>query len=86
MSTSKAPKPKISAAMRRRTTEAPAAPGPDMAAAYRQAEAEPVKATSIRLPERLHKQLRIKSAESGVPMSQLIIQAIEQAHPETKEA
>ncbi|WP_206451831.1 hypothetical protein, partial [Micrococcus sp. KRD096] len=58
---------------------------PDMTLAYAahaQAAAEPIKATSIRLPERLHKHLRRHSVEVGVPMSQLIIQAIEAKYPE----
>ncbi|MEB2529341.1 hypothetical protein CIK52_17820 [Kocuria rosea] len=74
-------------AARGRRTPAPATPtdGPDMTLAYAahaQAATEPIKATSIRLPERLHKHLRRHSVEAGVPMSQLIIQAIEAQHPE----
>lgn len=82
MTTSKAPKPKISPAMRRRTPADAETAGPDMRKAYRRPEGEPVKATSIRLPERLHKHLRRHSVEVGVPMSQLIIQAIEAQYPE----
>lgn len=82
MTTSKAPKPKISPAMRRRTPADAETAGPDMRKAYRQPEGEPIKATSIRLPERLHKQMRIRAAETGVPMSQLIIQAIENTYSE----
>ena len=79
-------KPTPGAARGRRTTT-PATPtdGPDMTLAYAahaQAAAEPIKATSIRLPERLHKHLRRHSVEVGVPMSQLIIQAIEAQYPE----